>query len=85
MAEMQIEFHDPRTSDLAELAHLVACELRKTHGIRTMRSGKHGVHIGPYYYDTACKGDWSVLGPIAIAIAIKEPEAVRAAFNAGDL
>ncbi len=76
---------DPRPADFAQLAAEVARELRKTHGIRAMESGKFGVFVGLYYYDMACKEHWTPLGPIAIASEIKKLECARAMQDAGDV
>lgn len=75
---------DHRPADPVQLATEVARELRKTHGIRAMRSHRSGVFVGEYYYDMACKEEWTPLGPIAIAAEIKKLEAIRAMQDAGD-
>ncbi len=92
---MSIGPNDPRPDDMAELARLTAIELRKRGIWARVSEGQKGVMIlgNPadtipwrvgYYYDMACKAEWTPLGPVAIAEAILSLEVVRAQEWAGD-
>jgi hypothetical protein len=92
---MDLELHDPRPDDMAELARLTAIELRKrgiwacsasdTHvlcaiSVPTIHGGKAGfVRIHSLLF-----GQFDNLGPIGCADVIQAEEAKRAQEWAGD-
>lgn len=94
---MQIELHDPRPDDMAELARLTAIELRKRGIWASAANVTHipdPVVIVPFrnareprwYVKSYCfyGNDFDNLGPIACADVIQAEEARRAQEWAGD-
>jgi hypothetical protein len=81
---MQLELHDPRPEDPAELARMVAVELRKRGIFAKDREDGISIPSGCHWLYNLRAIVFADLGAIAIADEIQRQEALRAQEWAGN-